>query len=86
MDAHLEAIPSLGPFTTGCLPGGDTQGLGGHADGSLHLKVLLLGSALEICAHLLQALDVAAGESDADAMGWDFLHRPLQWILAVSLR
>lgn len=27
VDPHLEAIPGFGAFTTGCLPGGDTQGL-----------------------------------------------------------
>lgn len=27
VDPHLEAIPGLGPFTTGSLPGGDAQSL-----------------------------------------------------------
>lgn len=30
VDAHLEAIPSLGTFTARSLPGGDAQGLKGR--------------------------------------------------------
>ena len=68
VNAHLESIPGLGTFTARGLPGGDTQGLGGHADGALDLEVLLLGAADELAADLLQGLDVPGGEGDADAM------------------
>lgn len=30
VDPHLETIPGLGAFSTGCLSGGDAQSLKGH--------------------------------------------------------
>lgn len=51
VDPHLKAVPSLGALTTGCLAGGDTEGLGGHANGSLHTKVLFLGTAYQVLTH-----------------------------------
>lgn len=51
VDAHLEAIPGLGALTTRGLTGGDTKGLGGHADWSLHLQLLVLGSSHQFEAH-----------------------------------
>ena len=53
VDAHLVTIPGLGALTTGGLPGGDAQDLGGHAHGSLDLELLLLGAADEVVADLI---------------------------------
>ena len=68
VDAHLEAIPSLGTFTARSFTGGDPQGLGGHPHGSLHLQLLVLGSLDQVAADLLQGLNIAGGQSDPDAM------------------
>ena len=72
VDAHLEAIPSLGTFTARSFTGGDPQGLGGHPDGSLHFEVLILGSLDEVSTDLLEALDVPRGQSDPDAVNGAF--------------
>ena len=68
VDAHLEAIPGLGSLSARSLPGGDAQGLGGHAHGTLGLEVLVLGALDQVVADLLQALHVQGGERDADAV------------------
>ena len=51
VDTHLITVPCFGPFTTGGLPGGNAEGLGGHAHRSLHLQLLVLGSLDQISAH-----------------------------------
>ena len=48
---HLKAIPGVGSVTGGRLTGGDVQHLGGHADGALHLEVLLLGASDQVSRH-----------------------------------
>jgi len=53
VDPQLEFVPGLGSLSARSLTGGDTEGLGGHPHGSLHLKLLLFGSADELGAHLL---------------------------------
>ena len=68
VDAHLEPVPGLGALAARGLPGGDLQGLGGHPDGSLDLEVLLLGALDQVGADLLQALDGAGGQGDANAV------------------
>ena len=68
VQAHLEAIPSLGTLTARGLTGGDTQNLGRHADGALDTQLLLLGSADQISANLLQTADIARGQRDANAV------------------
>ena len=68
VDAHLEAVPGVGTLTTGGLAGGDAKDLGGHADGAGHVELLVEGSLLEVGADLLEVLDVARGEGDADAV------------------
>ena len=35
-------VPGLGALSTGSLPGGDTQRLGGHADWATHAQTLAL--------------------------------------------
>ena len=66
VDPHLVGIPSLGTLTVGGLSGGDLQGLGGEADGALDAEVLGLGALEELVADLLEGLDLAGGEGDAD--------------------
>ena len=48
VNAHLEAVPSLGTLTTGGLAGGDLQDLGGEADGALDAERLGLGALDEV--------------------------------------
>jgi hypothetical protein len=66
VDAHLECVPSLGTLTARSLTGGDLQVLGGKTDGTLDAELLVLGTVDELLADLLEALDVARGEGDAD--------------------
>lgn len=66
MDAHLEAIPGLGTLTARGLAGGDLEGLGGKADGALDAEVLVLGALDDLSADLLEDVDLAGGEGDAD--------------------
>lgn len=66
MDAHLEAIPGLGTLTARGLAGGDLEGLGGQADGALDAEVLVLGAVDDLGADLLEDVDLAGGEGDAD--------------------
>lgn len=51
MDSHLEMLPAVGTLTARGLAGGDAQELGGHADGTGHLHLLIKGNALDIGAH-----------------------------------
>lgn len=71
VDAHLEHIPCLGTLTVGCLTGADLEDLGWEADGAFDAEFLGLGTVDELGADLLEGLDVAGGEGDADFM--DFL-------------
>jgi hypothetical protein len=66
VDAHLKGVPGLGTLTVRCLTGGDLQVLGGQADGALDAELLVLRAVDELLAHLLERLDVARGEGDAD--------------------
>jgi len=86
VDPHLEAIPGLGTFTARGLPGGDAESLGGHANGSLDLQLLLLGAADELAADLLQGLDVPGGEGDTDAMDGALIAGGLGGVLVHRLK
>ena len=66
MDSHLKGVPGLGTLTTGGLAGGDLEVLGGEADGTLDTEVLRLCAVDELSADLLEGLDLARGEGDAD--------------------
>merc|ERR1719175_509375 len=66
VNSHLELVPGLATLSAGSLTGGDPQGLGGHPDGALHLKVLLLSAPDELGAHLLERGDVPGGEGNPD--------------------
>ena len=66
MDAHLEGVPGLRTLTVGGLTGGDLKDLGGETDGALDAELLVLRTVDELLADLLEGLDVAGGEGDAD--------------------
>jgi len=70
MNPHLKGIPSLGPLTTGCLSGGDLQGLGWEADWALDAEVLGLGALDELLADFLEGRNLSAGQGDADFVGF----------------
>jgi hypothetical protein len=70
VDSHLESIPSLGSFTTGCLSGRDLEGLGWEPDGALDAEILALGALDELLADLLEGLDFAGGQGDADLVSF----------------
>ncbi len=72
MDSHLESIPGLGTFTTGCLSSGDLEGLGRETDGALDAELLALGTLDELLADLLERLDFAGGQGDADLVSFLF--------------
>ena len=52
VDPHLELVPGLGSLSAGSLTGGDTQGLGGHPHGALHLHKSILVKYNNICVTL----------------------------------
>ena len=66
MDSHLKGVPGLGTLTTGGLAGGDLEVLGGEADRALDTEILRLCAVDELSADLLEGLDLAGGEGDAD--------------------
>lgn len=68
VDAHFEAIPSVGTLSGRSLTGGDSQLLGRHANRSTDVKLLVEGGLLQVGADLFKVLDVAAGKGDADAV------------------
>jgi hypothetical protein len=70
VDAHLEAIPGLGTLTAGGLASGNGQVAAGQADGALDAQLLALRAVDELAADLLEGLDLAGGQGDADLVGW----------------
>jgi hypothetical protein len=70
VDSHLEGIPGLGSFTAGCLSGGDLEGLGRETNGALDAEFFALGTLDELLADLLEGLDFAGGQGDADLVGF----------------
>jgi len=72
VDSHLKAIPSLGTFTTRSLSGGNLQGLGWETDWALDAQVLGLCAVDELLADLLEGLNVAGSECDANLVGFLF--------------
>lgn len=54
VNPHLEAVPSLGSFTTWSLPGSDAKDFVGHTHRPFHTQFLLLGRIDQIRANLLQ--------------------------------
>merc|ERR1719266_1757222 len=68
VDPHLKLVPGLATLSARSLTGGDSQGLGGHPDGSLHLQLLVFGSLDEVTADFLQRFHVAGGQGDPDTV------------------
>lgn len=66
MDAHLEAVPGLGTLTARGLAGSDGQTLGRQTDRALGAEVLVLSTVDDLGADLLEDLDLAGREGDAD--------------------
>lgn len=85
MDAHLVAVPGLGTLTARGLAGGDLEGLGGQADGALDAQVLALGALDQLGADLLEGLDLAGGQGDADLVGLLFCGRSCVLAFATEL-
>lgn len=81
VDAHLKHVPGLGTLTVGGLTGADLEVLGGQTDGALDAEVLALGAVDELGADLLEVLDVAAGEGDADLVDLGTLEVTLLWLV-----
>jgi hypothetical protein len=71
VDSHLEHVPRLATLTAGCLTGGDLESLGGQTDGTLDAEVLGLCALEEFGADLLEGLDFARGQGNANLV--DFL-------------
>lgn len=83
VDAHLEAVPGLGTLTARGLAGSDSQALGRQADRALGAKVLVLSTVDDLGADLLEDLDLARGEGDADLVA---LSRLLNILLVLLVR
>jgi len=82
VDSHLKGVPGLGTLTVRCLTGGDTEVLGWETDWALDAKVLGLGALEELAADLLERLDLAGGEGDADLVDlWCVGLAGLLWVL-----
>jgi len=86
VDAHLKGVPGLGTLTVGRLTGGDLQDLGGQADGALDAELLVLGTVDELLAHLLEGLDVARGEGDADLVDLGAIAEVLLGLVYIVVR
>lgn len=63
VDAHLEAVPSVGSLSAGRLAGHDLQLLGGQAHGSRHLELLLDRALLKVRANCRRQHTARAQES-----------------------
>ena len=85
MDAHLVGVPGLGTLTVRGLTGGDLKDLGGETDGALNAELLVLGTVDELLADLLERLDVAGGEGDADLVDLGALAEVLLWLVCELL-
>lgn len=69
VDAHLVGVPGLGAFTARSLAGGNLENLGRQTDGALDAQVLALGALDNLGADLLEDVDLAGREGDADLVG-----------------
>jgi hypothetical protein len=66
--AHLPSVEGVGTLTAWRLADHQADELGGHADRTGDLEVLLKSLVLELSAHLLEGLDLGGGQGDADAV------------------
>lgn len=63
VDPHLKTVPGFGALTAWGLAGGNLEHLGWHPNWTLHLESLLLCSADQICADLLQIFHISWSKS-----------------------
>lgn len=68
VDAHFEAIPRVGTFSTGSLTSGNSQLFGGKTDGTADMEFLFQRGLFQVGTDLFEVLDVATGQGDADAV------------------
>lgn len=69
VDSHLVAIPRLTALSARRLARRDLQGLGRESNRSLDEEALGASSLQQLGGDLLERVDLAARERDADAMG-----------------
>jgi len=81
VDSHLEHVPRLATLTAGCLTGGDLESLGGQTDGTLDAEVLGLCALEEFGADLLEGLDFARGQGNANLVDFRALAEILLGLL-----
>jgi len=79
--SHLVHVPRLATLTAGCLTCGDLKSLGGQTDGTLDAEVLGLCALEEFGADLLEGLDFARGQGDADLVDFRALAEILLGLL-----
>ena len=68
MDAHLEAVPSVGTITARRTARRDDELLGGDANGALHLVAEFLGLEYDLGTCLRESLDQSPAERHSDAL------------------
>merc|ERR1719159_1070376 len=68
VDAHFKAIKGVGSLSTWTFADAQTQLLCWQSHWTCYVKVLILGTLDEISTDLLQGLDVATCEGNADAV------------------
>lgn len=82
VDSHLKGVPGLGTLTVRSLAGGDSEVLGWETDWALDAEVLGLCALEQLAADLLEGLDLARGEGDADLVDlWGVGLAGLLWVL-----
>jgi len=68
VDSHLITIPGVGTVTARRATGGDSEGLGGDADGTVGLVSLVLGAEHDLAACRFEGFDFATAEGHSDAL------------------
>ncbi len=81
VDPHFVRIPRLTSFTTRGLPRRDFQALCRQADRALDTQVLGFGTFDQLLADLLQGLDFAGSEGDADLVDFLSIQSAINWML-----
>ena len=83
VNAHLETVEGLGTLTARALAGSDAKKLGRKTHRALDVELLVLGTLDELATDLLEGLDVARTQSNADLVQTLLLRLDL---LAFNLR
>ena len=68
VNPHFEAVPGVGTLSRRSLASGNLELLSGETDGSLHVELLVNCSLLQVSTDLLEVLDIARGQGNADAV------------------